>query len=82
MSITYDISQISKPRTAVAVVQRAKQYLDHMKGAGKPVAQVAIKREDYDQIFRAVNAARAKDPNLAPITSLRIGDVAVKRGGL
>jgi len=79
--ILEDISGMAKPRHIGEVVKRAHQYIAAMRSAKKPVDHVTLARADYDSILKTINAARAKDPNRALASGLRIGEVTVLRGG-
>ncbi len=77
MSLTMDITGLTKPRTVASVVKQAGLYLAHMRAAGKHVDHVDIRASDYDSILRAANAGRGKDQE--KFGALRMGSIAVRR---
>lgn len=76
--IVADISGVSKPAKYQPIIKRARQYIEAMNYAKKPVTHVTLAADDYDGLFRAAKD-HAKEQSQPDVIGPRFGQIPVKR---
>lgn len=74
--VVVDISGVSKPAAAKAVIAQASKYVSTMNLLGKPIRAVTLSGQQYATVFDAIAKQReAGDPK---VVGLRFNEIPVE----